>query len=530
MPRFTMSASMLALAAMAFGANASASEFRRAFPPVTPRRHMGQHPAPYVAPADAMSGTWTDYSGTMPFKGGPETSLLLTDGTVIIHDVCGEWYKLTPDSKGKYETGSFSATAPMPRGYGPFYFASEVLADGRVIVSGGEYNGQDGRCSGIHGWTNKGALYDPVADSWTTVPPPSGWRKIGDAPTVILANGSYMLADCCNKNQAIANISGTTVTWTKTGSGKADENSEEGWTLLPDGNVLTVDTHNCINNGASCTEIYDATAGTWSAGPNTATQLVDASVHEVGPAVLRPDGTVIYFGAQPNNNLYDTKKNTWVSAPSFPLSGYDCADAPAALLPSGNVLVQASRGVANIPSHFFEFATAHKGKPELVQVNDPKTAPVVSSYAGRFLELPTGQVLWTNTGAFLSVPNEVATYTPVGGPKSSWLPVISSMPSSVTRGGTGYAFSGTNFNGFSQGASFGDDAQMASNYPLVRITNTSTGDVCFGRSYNFSTMGVWTEGTTNAEFDVPPSCETGASTVQVITNGLASAAINITVG
>ena len=70
---------------------------------------------------------------------------------------------------------------------------------------------------------------------------------------------------------------------------------------------------------------------------------------------------------------------------------------------------------------------------------------------------------------------------------------------------------------------------MATNYPLVRITNNSTGDVCFARTYNFSTMGVFTRGTTNASFDVPSSCETGASTAQVIVNGLASAAVNITV-
>jgi hypothetical protein len=164
-----------------------------------------------------------------------------------------------------------------------------------------------------------------------------------------------------------------------------------------------------------------------------------------------------------------------------------------------------------------------------VQVNDPKTAPAVSSYAGRVLELPTGQVLLTNTGEFLGAANEVATYTPVGNPKASWLPVISSMPGTVSHGGTGYAFSGTNFNGFSVGASYGNDAQMATNYPLVRITNTNTGDVCFGCSYGFSTMGVFTQGTTNASFDVPSGCETGANTPQVIVNGLVSAAVNINV-
>jgi hypothetical protein len=64
---------------------------------------------------------------------------------------------------------------------------------------------------------------------------------------------------------------------------------------------------------------------------------------------------------------------------------------------------------------------------------------------------------------------------------------------------------------------------------LVRVTNNSTGDVCFARSHNFSTMGVWTTGTTNAQFDVPKTCETGASTLQVVVNGIASQGVNVTV-
>jgi len=58
-------------------------------------------------------------------------------------------------------------------------------------------------------WTNKGALYDPVGNTWTTVNPPTGWSSIGDAQSVILPDGSYMLADCCGTAEAIASISGT---------------------------------------------------------------------------------------------------------------------------------------------------------------------------------------------------------------------------------------------------------------------------------------------------------------------------------
>jgi hypothetical protein len=111
---------------------------------------------------------------------------------------------------------------------------------------------------------------------------------------------------------------------------------------------------------------------------------------------------------------------------------------------------------------------------------------------------------------------------------AKWRPVVSSVSNSLTVGSTANAISGTNFNGWDLGGVYGDDAQSASNWPIVKITNTSSGDVCYGHSYSFSTMGVWTTGTTNAEFDIPSSCETGASTLQVVVNGIASKGVSVT--
>src|SRR5689334_2746165 len=119
------------------------------------------------------------------------------------------------------------------------YFAAPVLPDGRTIMNGCESNGPTGNCSGAE--TELGALFDPAANCWTSVTAPSGWGAIGDANSVILPGGSYMLANCCSTQEAIASISGTTVTWSTTGTGKADSNSEEGWTYLPGGDLLTVD-------------------------------------------------------------------------------------------------------------------------------------------------------------------------------------------------------------------------------------------------------------------------------------------------
>jgi hypothetical protein len=42
-------------------------------------------------------------------------------------------------------------------------------------------------------------------------------------------------------------------------------------------------------------------------------------------------------------------------------------------------------------------------------------------------------------------------------------------------------------------------------------------------------MGVATVGKTTAQFDVPSSCETGASTLTVVVNGISSKGADVTV-
>ena len=144
----------------------------------------------------------------------------------------------------------------------------------------------------------------------------------------------------------------------------------------------------------------------------------------------------------------------------------------------GNVLVQASPGTFSTPSHFWEFKYAKRtAKWKATQVNDTTHASNTSSFESNLMPLPTGEVLWDQSQS----GTEVAVYKPLGSPKATWLPVVSSVSSSLTRGSTGNAISGTNFNGFDLGGVYGDDAQSATNFPLVRITNNGTGDTINGQ-------------------------------------------------
>ena len=477
----------------------------------------------------ALSQAWVPLVNQPNANLGLGNPLLLTDGTVIAHEQCGPtWWRLTPDQFGSYVNGTWKRIASLPSGYAPLYFGSAVLPDGRVMIAGGEYNATGGNCQAV--WTTLGAIYDPKTNVWTPVAPPAGWTSIGDAQSIVLPNGTYMQANCCTTQSALLNA--TTLTWTPTGKGKFDVNDEEGWTLLPDGTVLTVDAYvfQYAPKGKNY-EIYHPSKGKWTSGPRTGTvvQLWDSypnannASYEVGPGVLRPDGTVFYSGANGapgaagHTAIYDTKTKTWTAGPDFP-DGLDVADGPAALLPNGNVLVQTSPGVFNLGTKFLEW----NGSTFSNVTGSNTDAPNVSSYYGNMLVLPTGEILWTDFG-------NVWVFQHGGSPKAEWRPQIISAPTTVKRGGQSYVVSGYNFNGFSQGAAYGDDAQAATNYPLVQITNRITGNVYYARTHDHSTMAIAYTTPASTNFDVPKKMETGLSYLQVICNGIASVPVTVNV-
>ena len=423
------------------------------------------------------------------------------------------WVKLTPDNTGSYVNGTWSRLANLPVGYGPLYFASAVLPDGRAVVMGGEYN-----LGNTDVMSNLGAIYDPVANIWTPLLAPPSWLNIGDAQCAVLPNGTFVIANPADGGMAQLNPSTLTFSLLS-GNGKSDGYDEEGWTLMPDGTLLTIDTGNILH-----TERYQPLLDQWINAGNTPQSLVQNG--ELGPVVLRPDGSLFAAGASGHTAIYISNSNpsapgTWFAGPDFPVIGsqLDIADGPSCLLPNGNVLCQASPGVYNPPSYFFEFDGA-----TLTQTASPSNAAFDPSYVGNMLMLPTGQVLFTDESGICSI------YTPTGSAQQAWLPTITICPSNVAPGQT-YSISGTQFNGLSQCSAYGDDATNATNYPLVRIQNNATGHVTYCRTHGHSSMGVATGPTiVSTNFDVPSGIETGPSSLFVVANGIASAPQAISVG
>ncbi len=414
---------------------------------------------------------------------------LLTDGTLLYQGGnLIDWWKYTPDQFGNYQNGTWQEVASLPPDYIPYATSGGVLADGRVLLIGGEYLLQGTQL--VFTLTNKMAIYDPVADTWTELRPPAGWGFIGDSPWSILADGRLLLGQKTTRRAAV--LDPKTLTWTEVSTtGKHDFNAEEGWTLQPDGTLLTLDvkhhpqTERFLPNsnpaltrwvGAGLTPAnLQATDEISSESIPYGNGLIYYPPGEIGPAILRPDGTTFASGAvcpqigcvtittvgataiyHPGN----TGQGYWTAGPNFP-TGLGAGDEWAVLLPSGNVLVetnpfnsytddvaayQALRGGAIHPLGSARAAEAAVAASTPVwrffefdgTTLIPEPAAYFTGGSPSTLLLPTGQVML----------NAQAVYTPTGAPAPAWAPVVTEAPASVSAGGR-YTISGKQFNGLS---------------------------------------------------------------------------------
>src|SRR3954463_2303080 len=122
--------------------------------------------AAFLSPV-ARAQTWTRLAHDAPNT--INLMLLLPDGTVMAaknYDIAStipgrEWYRLTPDATGSYINGTWSTLASMQRTR--LYYQTQVLQDGRIYASGGEY-GTGGPYAEI---------YNPLTNTWSDITPPA---------------------------------------------------------------------------------------------------------------------------------------------------------------------------------------------------------------------------------------------------------------------------------------------------------------------------------------------------------------------
>jgi hypothetical protein len=283
--------------------------------------------------------------------------------------------------------------------------------------------------------------------------------------------------------------------------------------LLPDQTVLNVEVWK-----ANKAEKYIPSEDRWVSAGTLPVNLIQGS--EIGAALLLPDGRAFYIGASGKTALYSPPADyhdagTWAAGADLP-DNHGAWDAPAAMLPNGKVLLAIGPHSYNGPTDFYEYDPTANAYTKVAGSPAFSGAP----WETRMLMLPTGQVLWANGSTGLYV------YTPDGGPDPSWQPVISDIQDN---GDGSFVLTGTQLNGISEGAAYGDDAEMSSNYPIVQLTDAN-GSVSYARTFNWSSTGVATGDTpVSTQFTLPNGIAPGDYSLSVIANGIASGPVPFTV-
>ncbi len=462
----------------------------------------------------AGAGTWTKVTQNAPAP--IHLMLLLSDGTVMCAQsdftlsLTRNWYRLTPNAQGSYVNGTWTALANSIDTR--LHHASQVLRDGRVFVAGGQFG---------TGYA-KAEVYDPVTNVWTNVTPGLPfWNPATDGfshcVSEILPDGQVLIMPNA------PHVPGTPLrynpsnnTWSNAGPIlHGSDQSEASWVKLADDSILTVDPSSQLS------ERYIPATNTWINDSNVPVALYDSVVGKIGAAMLLPAGNILFLGSTGHTALYSVSGTTapgmWLVGPDIP-SSKATPDAPAAVLTPGNLLCAVGPSVTSgnpfpTPTTFYEYspyANAFSSAPSPIgtAVNQP-------TYQSAFLCLPDGGVLWSHGAA------DLYEYTPAGVPLAAGKPTISSITPNADGS---YHLIGTGLNGLTEGAAYGDDAQMSSNYPLVRLT--SGANVYYARTYAWSGTSVNSGNKPiSTEFRLPSNLPPSSYSLVVVTNGIESDAV-----
>ncbi len=453
--------------------------------------------------------TWTANSTPSPYRSGG-LMLLLSDGSVLCKGSEGGsdgfgnlWFKLKPDPSGNYQNGTWSIAASMRDTR--LYFSSQVMKNGKVYVAGGEYG------TGI----GTAEMYDPLTNSWNILPAGTS-HHFSDANSEILDDGRILQADLAGSAKQTFLYNPQTNSYSS-GPTCLGIHNESTWIKLPDNSILFVDLF------STSSERYIPSLNQWVADATVPAVLYDPYAFETGPAMLLPNGKAIFFGSTGNTAIYTPSGNsspgTWVAGPNLP-TGKGCPDTQCAIAVDGKILLTAGNSpTANVtafdpPTYFYEFDYLTNTFSS-IQAPGGGTQAADSAFNFNMLNLPDGTIM-------LSQVNTTNFYfhKPAGSPLASGVPTISS----ITQSGCSNSFTATGllFNGLSEGAVYGDDWQMNTNYPLIRLQ--SGNNVYYARTYNWNHTGVQNASQLDTtEFSLPPNLPNGTYSLYIVVNGIPSA-------
>jgi fibronectin type 3 domain-containing protein len=451
----------------------------------------------------SAAGTWSALSNQAP--GGVGLLQLLSDGTVMGQNG-SSWYKLTPDGNGHYINGTWSTLASMHDTR--TYWQSQVLTDGRLFASGGEYGSGGTNCE----------TYDPLSNTWTQQPQPG--INLIDSESETLPNGNVLVAALGTGSPCLVyDIAANT--WSD-GPVSIDGQDEAAWVKLSDGSTLTIDPF------GTNSERFIPSLNQWIAD-NPVPITMYGYGGELGAGFLLPNGNAFYIGATNHTAIYTpsggTNAGVWTAGANIPYNSnagttLGAVDSSAALMFNGKILC-ALGTVTNFGSTTYFYEYDYKANT-FTQVSSPTggSSAAIIPYGTQMLDLPDGTVLFSYGNA------QVYSYQPDGSPVTNGIPTINNV---VVNYDGSYTIFGTLLNGISQGAAYGDDKQMDTGRPIAWLTNSS-GNVQFCRMYKWSTCDVATGTNVLSTFmTLPSGLANGTYPLVAAANGISSAPHSLTV-
>jgi hypothetical protein len=456
-----------------------------------------------VLQSSVAGGTWAPLASAPPQS--VNHPMLLSDGTVYTDNGNGQCCRLTPDIHGGYRNGTWTHFATMNNAR--MFFASSLLTNGNIFVAGGEYG--PGR--------RHAELFDPLNNVWTRIPDPLPGPAFSDAMGKILPNGNVLVAPVSQFGGClIYNVARNT--WQNAGSAK--NQNEVCWVKLTNDSILTIDT------GAQTSEHFVPSLDRWVPDGNVPV-VVYGTGAELGAGFLLPNGNVFYIGGSTNTAIYTpgstpTLAGTWAAGPTmvFGTNRLGAVDAPAAMMSNGKILCALGPVSGGSPTSFYEYDYVANSFSPVNAPNGSSTYTPSAPFGTAMLTLPDGTVLFVGGQNSQSL----YIYSPDGTPLAQGQPAIYTLTENANGS---YHLTGTNLNGISEGAAYGDDLQMDVNYPLVRLTNSVSGNVYFARTFNWNSTSVQTGSrVVSTEFELPQNLPSGTYSLVVLANGNPSAPTN----
>ena len=399
---------------------------------------------------------------------------------------------------------------------------------------------------------NKTFVYNIDTDSWTQSASKiytdqsdeEGWVKLADGSVLTYdlfksksTNGSY--AEKYNPTTglwtSISPSDGTALGFIPQLSSNS-LGSELGPGLrLQDGRIFFV-------GATEHTALYNPATNTWAAGPDvmgTLNGIPSPFGGDDSPGAILPNGHVI-FGADAGPSQFKSTGDIttgskiivnipstailqvgWaISGTGIPSSSTITSVDSANQIHINNNATATTAGVTitfgavfSLPTQLFDFnPTTNSINPVSPAIPDARLN-TTAVYPKRMLVTPNGQLLFSDASS------QIWVYTPDGAPNPALRPVINKI---VYNGGGVFTLTGKQLNGQSAGASYGDDDQMDSNYPIVRMTS-STGTVLYARTTGWSSTGVGGGAAPETvNFTLNPALTPGAYTVVVSGAGISS--------